>query len=102
MKKRRLMTDMPAFSIANLAAGLRSGASTSTLLVRNSLERIERLQPSLNAFITILADSAMRTALERDAELAAGRGAPPAEPTRPESPSQAGALTDFEAPTVQG
>ncbi len=66
------MPDMSAFSIANLAAGLRSGASTSTLLVRNFLERIERLQPSLNAFITILADSAVRTALQRDAELAAG------------------------------
>jgi len=63
---------MQSSSIAGLASGLRSGAVTSAKLVRQSLESVARLQPALNAFITVMAEAATRTALERDAERAAG------------------------------
>lgn len=42
-------------------------------LTRACLHRIEKLNPSLNAFITVTADTALSQAKEREAELRAGR-----------------------------
>ncbi len=55
-----------------LAARIRRRALSPVELMRATLERIERSQPTLNAFITIAADSAMDTA--RAAEAAVMRG----------------------------
>lgn len=63
-------------SIDEAARRLRTGELTCTRLVRACLERIEALQPELNAFITITADSAMAQAetLERDLRAGIDRG----------------------------
>src|SRR5262245_60375798 len=42
-------------------------------LVRAKLERIEQLDPQLNAFITVTADLALRQARSAEAEIGAGR-----------------------------
>ena len=52
---------------------LRTRQVSSVELVRECLRKIEQLNPRLNAFITITADSALREAQEADAEIAAGR-----------------------------
>jgi aspartyl-tRNA(Asn)/glutamyl-tRNA(Gln) amidotransferase subunit A len=57
------------------AAGrvLRSGALSVEELTATYLRRIERLQPVINAFITVTAEQALRRARRLDAELRAGK-----------------------------
>jgi aspartyl-tRNA(Asn)/glutamyl-tRNA(Gln) amidotransferase subunit A len=59
--------------IAATAAELRSGATTSSRLVQESLEAVERQDPSLRAVVHLMADEAAGQAAGLDAELAAGR-----------------------------
>ncbi len=59
-------------TIVEAAQALRQKRTTSVELTRQCLDRIERLQPTLNAFITVLKDRALEQAAARDAELAAG------------------------------
>jgi len=64
-----------AFTPATELAGLIRAKKLSPVeLTRATLERIERLNPALNAFCTITADAALAAA--RDAEQAVVRGAP--------------------------
>ena len=63
-------------SIAELAAGLRARTYSSVELTRHFLERIERLNPSLNAFITVAAEPALAAAAQADLSLAAGTAGP--------------------------
>jgi aspartyl-tRNA(Asn)/glutamyl-tRNA(Gln) amidotransferase subunit A len=65
-------TEFAFVPAAELAARIRSRALSPVELMRATLERIERSQPTLNAFITIDAHSAMETA--RAAEAAVMRG----------------------------
>ncbi|HYC05105.1 MAG TPA: amidase [Azospirillaceae bacterium] len=58
---------------ANLAAWLASGALTSEALTRLYLERIARLAPKLECFVTVTADLALAEARRADAERRAGR-----------------------------
>ena len=60
-------------TIGEVAGRLRRRRVSSTELTAAALARIERLNPSLNAFITVTAELAMTRAREADAELAAGR-----------------------------
>jgi aspartyl-tRNA(Asn)/glutamyl-tRNA(Gln) amidotransferase subunit A len=64
-------------TIEQVAALLRSTELTSVALTTAMLERIERLDGRLNAFITVLPDRALEQARAADSELAAGhdRGA---------------------------
>jgi aspartyl-tRNA(Asn)/glutamyl-tRNA(Gln) amidotransferase subunit A len=83
-----------SFLQASVAAGILSGASKTDLawlslheasdlvrrksvspveLTQTCLARIERLNPALNAFITVTADEAMREAREAEAEIQKGR-----------------------------
>ncbi len=52
---------------------LRAGKCSSLELTQESLVRIRRLNPKLNAFITVTADSALARARSMDRELAEGR-----------------------------
>lgn len=60
-------------TLLEAAAQLRARKVSSHELVTESLQRISELNPSLNAFITVMADSAIDTAKRCDQELAAGR-----------------------------
>ena len=63
-------------TLAQLAAELRAGSCSSVELTRHYLERIERFNPDLNAFITIAAESALAAARQADQALAAGAAGP--------------------------
>jgi aspartyl-tRNA(Asn)/glutamyl-tRNA(Gln) amidotransferase subunit A len=54
-----------------------AGSLSALELTRAYLERIERLNPRVNAFITVTAESALAQARALDAELAAGRSRGP-------------------------
>ena len=63
-------------TMTELAAALRSGACSSVELTRHYLERIERLNPVLNTFITIAAEPALIAAARADQVIAAGAAGP--------------------------
>ncbi len=63
-------------TIAELAAGLRSGDFTSLELTRHFLARIERLDPRLNSFITVSAEGALAAAARADSKLSQSEGGP--------------------------
>jgi hypothetical protein len=56
-----------------LSALIRARKITSTRLTKLYLDRLERLNPTLNCAVTIMRDSAMAEAARADAELAAGK-----------------------------
>ena len=58
--------------LAELAAAVREGRSTSSALVASSLERIERSNGPVNAVISTRADEALADAAAMDARVAAG------------------------------
>src|SRR5437588_3106070 len=58
--------------IHELSGRIRTQRISPVAVVRAALERIERLEPRLNAFITVLADEALREAEAAAAEIAAG------------------------------
>jgi aspartyl-tRNA(Asn)/glutamyl-tRNA(Gln) amidotransferase subunit A len=59
--------------LAQVAADLRSGRVTSEKLVEDCLSTIAKLQPTLNAFVTVTADEALAAAREADTRVAGGR-----------------------------
>ena len=63
-------------TIAELAAGLRSGDFNSLELTGHFLARIEKLDPRLNSFITVNPEGAIATAKRADAKLSHGEGGP--------------------------
>jgi aspartyl-tRNA(Asn)/glutamyl-tRNA(Gln) amidotransferase subunit A len=65
--------DPARLSLRGAADRIRRGALSPVALTQACLARIERLNPSLNAFITVTADRALATAREREAEQKAGR-----------------------------
>ena len=60
------------FTLAEAAELLRSRKLSPVELTRQCLDRIARLNPTLNAFITITADQALDAARRAEAEIAAG------------------------------
>lgn len=71
------MVDIYKKSAHELAQMLRGGETTSVELTKLFLERIERLNPKMNAFLTLSADEALETAEAVDADRAAGKDLPP-------------------------
>ena len=59
-------------TIAEAARALRNRKISSAELTHEALSRIERLNPKLNAFITLTGESALDASRRADAELAAG------------------------------
>lgn len=60
-------------TIAQLARALAAGETTATAVVDRCLAAIAERNPSLNAFITVLADTARDDAQRADREIGAGR-----------------------------
>ncbi len=67
---------MHSETVAGLIAGLRARKYSATELAQGLLERIQRAQPELNAFISIEAEAALAAAAAADRALASG-SAPP-------------------------
>src|SRR5277367_2407846 len=63
-------------SIGELGRNLKSGQISSVELTRYFLARIERLNPALNAIITLTAEAALQAALAADRRRAAGDQGP--------------------------
>ncbi|MCK0510061.1 Asp-tRNA(Asn)/Glu-tRNA(Gln) amidotransferase subunit GatA [Aromatoleum buckelii] len=63
-------------SLTELRAALDAGKISSVELATLFLDRIERLDPALNAFITVDRDGALETARAADARIAAGDAGP--------------------------
>jgi len=60
-------------TIEEFARRLRAREMTALEITNSCLQRIDQLQPSLNAFIHVMADAAKRDAEAADRELASGR-----------------------------
>jgi aspartyl-tRNA(Asn)/glutamyl-tRNA(Gln) amidotransferase subunit A len=69
--------DPTALTIAEAGRRIASRDLSSVELTRAYLERIERLNPRVNAYITVTADRALEQARALDAELASGRNRGP-------------------------
>lgn len=67
---------IPTRSIAEAAAALARGDASASELATEYLERIQRFNPRLNAFITTLADEALAAAAAADKKIKAGEGGP--------------------------
>jgi aspartyl-tRNA(Asn)/glutamyl-tRNA(Gln) amidotransferase subunit A len=63
-------------SLVELAAGLKAREFSSVELTRHLLERVQRAQPTLNAMITLTADTALADAAAADRNLASGSAGP--------------------------
>ncbi len=63
-------------TLASALAALEAGETTSVALTEAFLDGIARLNPRLNAFITVTADKALEAAKASDAKRAAGKAGP--------------------------
>jgi len=66
------MTELHHLTLAELNEGLRARRFSSVELARHFLARIERLNPTLNALITVTAEQALAAAQRADELLASG------------------------------
>jgi aspartyl-tRNA(Asn)/glutamyl-tRNA(Gln) amidotransferase subunit A len=66
------MTELHHLTLAQLAAGLQKRQFSSVELTRHFLDRIERLNPALNAMITVSGEQALAAAAAADKKLGAG------------------------------
>ncbi len=66
-------SDPSTLSLTEVAGRIRSGQLKPTQLVEACLDRISIYQPKVNAFITVLRESAMAQARAAEADLKAGR-----------------------------
>jgi aspartyl-tRNA(Asn)/glutamyl-tRNA(Gln) amidotransferase subunit A len=64
---------MADVTLAQLSAGLRARKYSSVELTRDRLDRITRLQPRLNAMVTVTAESALAAAAVADKRLASDK-----------------------------
>ncbi len=84
------MTIRENFTVRALRSALRKGDVSSRELTRDVLERIDRLEPRLHAFITLTPDLALRMADEADRRWQAWRKDPEAELPNAEPPALLG------------
>jgi len=68
------MTELHTQTLTELSAGLKAKRFSSVELTQHFLQRIERFNSELNAFITVTPDVALTQAKAADAQLAAGQG----------------------------
>lgn len=70
------MTDLHTQTLAELAAGLKAKRFSSVELTRHFLQRIERFDGELNAYITVTPELALAQAAVADTQLATGKDGP--------------------------
>jgi aspartyl-tRNA(Asn)/glutamyl-tRNA(Gln) amidotransferase subunit A len=70
------MTDLTRLTAARMAEGLAAGDFTSEALTQAHLDRIERLNPVLNAYLQVDTEGALATARAVDVARAAGESLP--------------------------
>jgi len=68
-----MMTNLSYLSAQELGTLLRRREISAEEIARAALDRIEKLDPQINAFITVMAEEALQTARRCDMELAAGQ-----------------------------
>lgn len=68
-----LSTDLTRLSLQNASGMLRAGKVSPVELTKACLERIEALNTSLNAFVTVTGDDALAAARAAETELRSGR-----------------------------
>lgn len=64
--------ELETLTIAELAPRIKSGAASPVALTEGYLQRIEKLNPLLNAYITVTADDALAQAKAAESEINAG------------------------------
>jgi aspartyl-tRNA(Asn)/glutamyl-tRNA(Gln) amidotransferase subunit A len=67
------MTDLAAFTLAEIAGAIRARKASSVEVTRVLLARIETWQPAINAFVRLEREEALAAAAAADAALAGGR-----------------------------
>jgi aspartyl-tRNA(Asn)/glutamyl-tRNA(Gln) amidotransferase subunit A len=67
------MTNLLSLSLSQASGLIQRREITSVELVQACLERIERLDPRLNSFLTVIPELAMRQALQADTEIRLGQ-----------------------------
>lgn len=72
MTSATLQIPAPFPSLADIAADLRSGTTSSVALTKDCLQRIAKFDTALGAFIAVYADEALTAAERADAQLASG------------------------------
>jgi aspartyl-tRNA(Asn)/glutamyl-tRNA(Gln) amidotransferase subunit A len=65
--------EWPWRSLAETAAAVKSGTVSPVELTRACLDRIERVEPVLHAFVSVNADGALQTARTAEREITSGR-----------------------------
>ena len=65
-------TDIPFLSASELASNIESRAISPVEAVEAYLERISRVEPKLNSYITVLADQAIEAACKAESDIARG------------------------------
>jgi aspartyl-tRNA(Asn)/glutamyl-tRNA(Gln) amidotransferase subunit A len=76
MSERTAYPDLTLLTAVQMADGLAAGTFTSVELTQAHLDRIERLNPALNAFLLVDAEGALATAANVDEARAAGEQLP--------------------------
>lgn len=71
------MPNASRFGVAELSRLYATGAVSPVEIVRETLARIERLDPRLNSYLTVTAESALRQARQAETEIRAGRARGP-------------------------
>src|ERR1044071_7225997 len=67
---------MHTLSLSEISAGLSARRFSSVEVTRHFLDRIARLDPALNSFITVTAEQSLEAARRADARIAAGDAGP--------------------------
>jgi Asp-tRNA(Asn)/Glu-tRNA(Gln) amidotransferase A subunit family amidase len=67
------MQDLETLTIASLAPAVEKRRISPVELIRLFLDRIERVDPVLNAFVTLVADAALAEAKKAEDEIVQGR-----------------------------
>ena len=68
------LDEMHYFTLLEVGRKIQGGEISSVELTEAMLARIERLNPALHPYVTILAESALAEAAQADSEVARGEG----------------------------